>query len=241
VSILFISCETTRPKGSTEAEVLFREAKELVKDERYILATERLNTLRSQYPYSYYSTHAELLQADILFSQENYVEASSAYILFKDFHPKHKKIDYVTFRIAESFYKQLPDTFDRDLESAKEAIKYYEDLLNFYGKSEYVKNAASRIKECQGLLRKKERYIADFYFKTKVFDSARFRYLKILNEFKHTSLRNHAMIRVLESSYELKDKVSCGNYFKKFKDYVDDEYKNKLNGVHRDCQKIKKQ
>jgi outer membrane protein assembly factor BamD len=78
LSLLVISCATKRPQGQTEAEVLFKEAKELIGKSRYIQATEKLNAIRSQYPYSFYATHAELLQADILFAQENYAESAAA-------------------------------------------------------------------------------------------------------------------------------------------------------------------
>jgi outer membrane protein assembly factor BamD len=123
-SLIVISCATKRPTGSTEAEVLFKEAKDLISKSRYIQATEKLNSIRSQYPYSFYATHAELLQADILFSQENYAEAASAYILFRDFHPKYTELGYVIFRISESFYRQLPSTYDRDLSAGiEESIK----------------------------------------------------------------------------------------------------------------------
>ena len=125
ISLSLLSCATKRPEGSTEAEILFKEAKELISKSRYIQASEKLNSIRSQYPYSFYATPSELLQADILFAQENYAEAASAYILFRDFHPKYAELGYVIFRISESFYLQLPTTFDRDLTAGVEAIKYF--------------------------------------------------------------------------------------------------------------------
>jgi outer membrane protein assembly factor BamD len=211
------SCSSTRPVGKTEAEVLLKEARELVEDSRFILATERLNTLRSQYPYSYFATHAELLQADILFQQENYVEAAAAYILFKDFHPKFKDIDYVVFKVAESFYNQIPSTFDRDLSPAVEAIKYYKELLRTFKSSKYVKGSLEKITLSEDRLEKKEQYIADFYFKTEVYDAARYRYLDIIKNFrKPKRLLDHSMIRVLEASRLLDKKDECIAYYKKF-------------------------
>jgi len=95
--MLVFSCASEKPEGKTEAEVLFKEAKILMDDGRYIMATEKLNLLRSQYPYSFFATPAELMLADILYLQENYVEAAAAYILFRDFHPKSTDIEYVIF------------------------------------------------------------------------------------------------------------------------------------------------
>jgi outer membrane protein assembly factor BamD len=153
-SFLLISCATKKPEGSTEAEILFKEAKDLISKSRYIQATEKLNGIRSQFPYSYYATSAELLQADILFSQENYAEAASAYILFRDFHPKYNELGYVIFRISESFYRQLPSTFDRDLSAGVEAIKFFNELIQNYPGTEYVKDARARIDQIEEMIEK---------------------------------------------------------------------------------------
>lgn len=198
-----ISCATKRPEGATEAEVLFKEAKELVSKSRFIQATEKLNTLRSQYPYSFYATHAELLQADILFSQENYAESAAAYILFRDFHPKYSEMGYVVFRISESFYRQLPETFDRDLSAGIEAIKYFNELTQSYAGTEYAKDALTRVNRIEDMLEKKEIYIADFYFKTKDFVAAKSRYEDILKSLKNNDERTRIANRIEESEKKI--------------------------------------
>jgi outer membrane protein assembly factor BamD len=181
LSVIFaISCTTKRPDGATEAEILYKEAKDLISKSRYIQASEKLNQIRSQYPYSFYATHAELMQADVLFSQENYAEAASAYILFRDFHPKYSNLGYVIFRISESFYNQLPTTFDRDLTAGVEAIKYYNELLQNYSNTEYVKDARARIAQIEDMVLKKQIHIADFYFKTHDYEAAKSRYQDLL-------------------------------------------------------------
>jgi outer membrane protein assembly factor BamD len=203
LTLLIISCASKRPEGVTEAEVLFKEAKELVSKSRYIQATEKLNAIRSQFPYSFYSTHAELLQADILFSQENFAESAAAYILFRDFHPKYEDLGYVIFRISESFYLQLPETFDRDLSAGIEAIKYYNELLQSYSKTDYVKDAQSRITKIEDMIEKKEIYIADFYFKTKDFFAAKARYEDILKTLKNDSERSRIVARIEEADKKI--------------------------------------
>lgn len=203
LSVLVISCATKRPQGSTEAEVLYKEAQDLVKKSRYIQATEKLNLIRSQYPYSFYATHAELLQADILFSQENYAEAAAAYILFRDFHPKYNELGYVVFRISESFYRQLPETYDRDLSAGIEAIKYYNELMTTYASTDYVKDAQKRITQIEDMLEKKEIYIADFYFRTKDFFAAKNRYEDILGTLKNEQERPRIMANIEKANKEL--------------------------------------
>lgn len=203
LSVLVISCATKRPEGATEAEVLYKEAQTLMKKSRYIQATEKLNLIRSQYPYSFYATHAELLQADILFAQENYAESAAAYILFRDFHPKYSELGYVVFRISESFYRQLPETFDRDLSAGIEAIKYFNELLTTYSNTEYVKDAQARISQIEDMLEKKEIYIADFYFRTKDYFAAKNRYEDILKTLKDESARPKIMANIEEADKKL--------------------------------------
>ncbi len=233
VLISFLGCASEKPKGKTEAEVLYKEAKVLMDDESYLLATEKLNILKNKFPYSYYATPAELMQADILFLQENFVEAAAAYLLFRDFHPKNEKIPYVVYKIADSYYNQLPDTHDRDLEPAIEAIKYYQELIQNYPSSKYISEANERIGKARAMLRKKEQYVADFYFKTEVYSAARWRYRDILSRFDDKKLRSHSMQRIVLSTYFLKEYKNCINlsnqYFKllegKDKKVVN-EYKN---------------
>ncbi len=237
LALLVIACSSDKPKGRTEAEVLFKEAEELIKAERFILATEKLNTIKTQHPYSFYATPAELLQADVLYMQESYVEAAAAYLLFRDFHPRHEKIPYVVFRIAEAFYKQIPDTIDRDLEPAMEAIKYYEEVVQKYGDSSYKKESLAKINKAKKMLREKDQYIADFYFKTHQFAPARYWYLDILENHQDKKTRNHAMSRTIIASYKLKEWQPCLDYIEKFYQLVDKEALNEIKSIKKICNK----
>lgn len=236
--LLFIAaCSSDKPKGKTEAEILFNEAQELMQAERYILATEKLNLIKTQHPYSFYATPAELLQADVLYLQENYIEAAAAYLLFRDFHPRHEKIPYVVFRIAESYYKQIPDTIDRDLEPAVEALKYYDEVIQKYGDSSYRVDAEKSIAKAKKMLRDKDLYIADFYFKTKVYSAARYWYLDILENHQDPKTRNHAMVRTVLSTEKLKEWESCLDYVEKFYQLVDKQGQKEIKSAKDTCQK----
>jgi outer membrane protein assembly factor BamD len=237
--VLLSSCATERPKGKTEAEILYKEAKELVDDGHFLMASEKLNTVRSQYPYSFFATGAELLQADILFEQESFVESAAAYILFRDFHPRHPKIDYVVGRIAESYFRQLPDVHDRDLSATSDAIKYYEELLFKYPKSEYAKNAQDKIKKMKEMLAAKERYIADFYYKTKVYESARYRYKDILKGVLFDAgLKDYYIERVLMSSLLNSDKDDCLNDYLFYSSEASNTLRPQIEQIRKSCEKI---
>lgn len=235
--ILLSACSSDKPEGKTEAEILYKEAEELMKADRFILATEKLNLIKTQHPYSFYATPAELLQADILYEQENYVEAAAAYLLFRDFHPRHEKIPYVVFKIADSYYKQIPDTIDRDLEPAIEALKYYDEVIQKYGDTSYKKDAERRIEKAKKMLRQKDQYIADFYFRTKEFSAARYWYLDILENHQDQRTRSHAMLRTILATSELKEWQPCLDYIEKFYQSVDKEAHKEIKSVKDECQK----
>ncbi len=235
-SALIMSCANQKPVGKTEAEVLYKEAKQLVEDNRYLLATEKLNAIKNQYPYSFYATPAELLQAEIYFKQESFVEAAAAFMLFKDFHPKNDQIPYVVYMIAESYYQQIPDTFDRDLEAAVEAIKYYRELELRYPGAPQIKEGRKKMKQAQEMLQNKQKYIADFYFKTEVYSAARWRYLDILQSFKDEDLRIHSMKRIIQSSLLLKEYENCIEYGEKFRPYFTKEVKSEVGKMISKCE-----
>lgn len=231
------SCGTRKPTGKTAAENLYRDALDFKKSGRFLLALEKINALKSQYPYSYFATPAELLQADIFFEQENYTEAAAAYILFRDFHPKHKQIEYVLFKISDSFYNQLPSTFDRDLAPTLEVIRYSSELLRKFPNSKYVAKAKENIEKCEEMLRKKDQYIADFYYKTGVFDSASYRYQNILETYgEDQTLRQHAILRLVKSSRKQGKFSECISFSKKYETEVKEKDQKQLREIRTDCE-----
>lgn len=236
--LLVVSCGSSDKDSRGEAEKLFAEAQELAKAERFILATEKLNIIKSQHPYSFYATPAELLHAEILYKQENYIESAAAFMLFRDFHPRHEKIPYVILMIAESFYKQIPATIDRDLEPAVEAIRYYQEVLERYPESKDAAKAQKRITQANNMLKAKDLYVADFYFKTKKWGAARYWYLDIIqNHHQDTKTSFRAAFRVVKASFENKEYKECIDYGEKFQTAVDKDTRKEIKSVLDKCYK----
>ncbi len=235
---LISSCSSDKPKGKTEAEVLYKESLDLIESERYILATEKINQIKTQHPYSYYATPAELLLAEVQFKQESYIESAASFLLFRDFHPKHERIAYVIFMIAESYFMQLPPTIDRDLESGMEAIKFYKEVVEKYPQSEFVEKALKSIKKIMAMLLEKDQYIADFYFKTKVWQAAHFWYNEILQRYDdNRPARQHAILRLVETSLSQKNYQECIEEIEKYTSEVDKEVQTQLNSFNKRCEK----
>lgn len=236
--LLLAACSSDKPKGKSAAEILYKEAEELMKAERYILATEKLNQIKTQHPYSFFATPAELLLADVQYKQENYIEAAASFLLFRDFHPKHERIAYVIFMIGESYYRQLPSTIDRDLESGAEALKFYDELITKYPADPNVGKARGRINKITKMLREKDYYIADFYFKTEVWEAARWWYQDILERYKEGDpVPHHAMVRMVGASNQMKKWDDCLVLAEKFLPIVDKDSQREIRSWRRLCKK----
>ncbi len=180
---LLNACSSGDLKDSATPEGAYKIAEELEQDERFEEAIQKYREVQNKHPYSRFAVMAKLKVADINYARENYIEAQNAYQLFKDLHPKHERIDYVTFRLGMSYFNQLPTTIDRDLSQAHKAILYFDEVMNSYPSSQHAKEAGEKKSDALKKLAEKEQYIADFYFKREMYDSALRRYEKMLKDY----------------------------------------------------------
>lgn len=183
----FFSGCASEDKKSDTPEGLFAMAQEFEKDERYEEAIKRYTEVKNRFPYSAKAIEAELAVADVYYKQESFAESQINYITFRELHPKHPRIDYVIFRTAMSYYNQLPETIDRDLTLANDAINYFSELIVKFPNSEFVKEANEKKVDCYNKLAEKEAYVGEFYFKRKHFESALTRYENIIKRYAQTS------------------------------------------------------
>jgi outer membrane protein assembly factor BamD len=202
VTSLGAGCASTDVNESNSAEAAFKAAMDYEKDERYEEAITKFTEVKNKHPYSRFAVESELRIADIHYKRENFIESQTAYQLFKDFHPKHAKIDYVTHRLAMSYFNQLPSTIDRDLSPAHKAIQYFNEVVNSFPTSEYVKEATEKRDESLKMLAEKEAYIANFYFIREKYESALRRYEGLLAKYPNRGQDEEALYRAGVSAFE---------------------------------------
>ena len=177
VAGIFAGCGSDPEKPSTEAaEAQYNSAQSFQKDERYEEAIRRYQEVKNKFPYSRFAILSELAIADTYFLQESYPEAQVAYQNFKDMHPKHPKVDYVTYKLGLCYYLQLPPGADRDLSLADKALQNFDEVIRLYPGGENAKDAQEKKMATLKMLAEKEVYIADFYFKKGQYLSAMNRY-----------------------------------------------------------------
>src|SRR4051812_6021875 len=67
-----------------DPDSLYSEAERLFKDEQYLIAVEKFRDIKNRFPYSPRATDAELKIADSYFAQDTFLEAESAYEIFRE-------------------------------------------------------------------------------------------------------------------------------------------------------------
>lgn len=199
--ILTLSACSSLEKDNSTPEKAFAYAEEFDKNERYEEAIRLYNEVKNKFPYSHVATKSELAIADVYFKQESFAEAQVSYQLFRELHPKHAQIDYVIFQTGNSFYQQLPDSIDRDLSQAQDAIKSYDELIKLYPESKHVAEAKKNRAKTYQMLSEKEIYVADFYFKRGQYDSAFSRYEFVFKKYPDTPLFNKAVAKAALSAF----------------------------------------
>jgi len=218
---ILTACSSEEKKADTP-EGLFAIAQEYEKDERYEDAIRRYNDVKNKFPYSAVATKAELAVADVHFKEESYAEAQLSYVTFRELHPKHPQIDYVIFRIGLSYFNQLPETIDRDLSLAHEAINYFNEVTDKYPNSAHVAEAAEKRAQAIKKLAEKEDYIADFYFKRDHCESAVLRYENLVKKYPNQGFDSRALARLVLCSKKLNDNSKAQKYFQILKEKYSD-------------------
>ena len=202
VAQIFSACSSDE-KAADTPEAAFKIAQDYEKADRFQVAIQRYTDVKNKFPYSSLATEAELAIADVHYKAEDFVEAQVSYQNFRELHPKHPKSDYVLFRAGMSYFEQLPESIDRDLSLANDAIYNFNELIKKYPASEYLAQAQDFRRKAFTMLNEKELYIADFYFKEKIYDSALARYESSYKKYNGFGFDPHAIEGAMKSAREL--------------------------------------
>lgn len=210
---LLTACSSVERNSSTP-EGAFAIAEEFDKGERYEEAIRRYTEVKNKFPYSNFATKAELAVADVYYKQESFAEAQVAYQMFKDLHPTSPQADYVQYKLGMSYFSQLPATIDRDLSLANDTILNLSDLIKKYPNSQYVAEAKEKRTATIKMLAEKEEYIADFYFKRSIYDSALGRYESLYKNYGGLGFAKKALSRIVIAAQKIDDTPKAKKYLK---------------------------
>lgn len=169
--------------------------------------------VRLKYPFSRFSTLAELRLADAKFGQDRFLEAAEAYGQFAQLHPTHEEIDYAEFRAGLSHLKQAPGDFwlfppayEKDQREVEKAVELLENFIGTRTKSKYHDEAVKLLSEARGRLAANDWYVAEFYWKRKRWAGAAQRYEALVEKYPGSPKEPDALLKLAEASLKLDEK-----------------------------------
>ena len=158
---------------SVSAQKNYEKGLKELENKDWIAASKYFSFIKSRFPYSKYAVLAELRLADAEFGAEQYLEAIDSYRLFMKFHPTHEMVanGYISYRIGESYYKQLPGdfwlfppSFEKDQSSTEDAANELKSFLDKYPDSPYRDKAKEILVKVGHRLADHEWYVARYYW-----------------------------------------------------------------------------
>lgn len=175
---------------------LYSDAESDITNDHFQVAVDKLRTIKNKFPYSKYSVDASLRIADVQFLQDSWAEAAISYEAFVDLHPRHERVPYALFRIAKSYYNDIPNPIARDMTPGQKAVDAYSDFLRRFPNDPQAPEARKDVAEVRSKLAEKELSIGDFYQKRSASDSAAPRYRKVIELYPETDAARKARERL---------------------------------------------
>ncbi len=182
------------PKPET-AQGMMEAGEDAFQDGKYSRAIKHFSQLKQSFPFSQYTTQAELKLADAYFASKQYEAAKQAYQDFESLHPGHEKIPYVLFRIGLSNFR-LFKSIDLPQDHIQEAEQYFARVIQSHPGSQYAEQAEEYKHKCERYLAQHEIFVADFYWRTKRYKAAWKRYEGVAREYEELQdIRDYALQR----------------------------------------------
>ena len=184
---LFAGC-ASKTINESDPKEMYEDADQDIKNDRYLLALDKLRIVKNKFSYSNYGALAQLRIGDVYFLQESYPEAAAAYENFVELYPKNEKAPYALYRSGVSYFKDIPSTIARDLRTAESSIRTFSLYLQRYPHGEFSAEARDMKQKSYDKLAEKEVEVAEFYIRRKKYLAAKTRLQKVLDQYGEASV-----------------------------------------------------
>jgi len=159
----------------------------------YTKALEVCNQVRNVYRDSPLSTLAEVTIADVYFKRGDYEQARIAYEDFARLHPKHERMDYVTYRMGLTIFKRAPGAAGRDQAPTRQAVNVWTGFNTRYPDSQHGSEVQGMLDKARDRLARKELHIAAFYARRGAWGATQGRLEGLLKRYPDTLTAPKAM------------------------------------------------
>ncbi|MBI4527426.1 MAG: outer membrane protein assembly factor BamD [Deltaproteobacteria bacterium] len=190
------------------AEALHQEGMTFLANKKYVLAIERFQRIRAEFPFSPQLITAEVKLGEAYYLNKQYPEAISAFKEFQTMHPNNENIPFVVYHLGLAHFDQFTHV-DRDQKTTGIAKDYFESVVKNYATSPYSQPAGEKLAKCLGYLAEHEYNVGNFYMKEKNYPAARDRWEEILRRYPGTPLAPRSLYGIAESYRSQKNAVKA--------------------------------
>lgn len=220
VLLAALACETTSSQSGrstinygTNAREAYERALLDFRNDDCLDAEPQFRRIRREFSYSRFAALSELRVADCKFKQKEYAEAITAYRSFVRFRPSHSLIPYARFRIAESYYAQIPDrafffppSHELDPRPTNEALRNLRRFVLDFPDDERGNRAQTMIRNCLRVLAQHELYAARFYQRREAYAAVVLRLRTVLTTYEGSGAEAEALLMLGETYLEMNDR-----------------------------------
>ena len=192
LTLVCSGCSLFRAKESESAEALARKGMRQFNKGNYERALENFEKLRDWYPFSKFAILAELKIADSHYRLQEYEDAIFAYDEFAELHPRNEAIPYVLYQTGRCYFDRM-DTIDRDQAVTRKALERFKRLTEKYPDNSYTIKAEKHLNKIHKSLAGHDLYVGRFYYKTKHYKAALYRFKAVLSRYPDTGFHQKAM------------------------------------------------
>lgn len=196
---LLSGCASNDKALSKNAESEYSHAKDMIERGDFGMATRRLGTFDSKYPYSKLTIQAELMRIYSAYKGNEFVLSETMSNRFIDRHPTHKNVDYAKYMLAMSFYNQRTSA-ERDITMFKSTIDAFERLIREHPESSYIESSKNKLQSLYNTLAEHELIIGKYYFGHDRFVASANRFQELIRLYQTTPSIEEALY-YLSASY----------------------------------------
>lgn len=170
------------PPPEDTAQELAQAGFEAMEAKEYRRAADYFTKLRDRYPFSPFTSAAELALGDAYFLSGQYEAAVQTYLEFESLNPGHEAIPYVLYQIGMANFRQFR-SIDRPTDNLHLALQYFQRLRQTFPQSPHAAEAEQAIVETRTRIAEHELFVADFYWRRGQYGPAWRRYQAVSRDF----------------------------------------------------------
>lgn len=189
---------TAASDANASAETVFDEGMTFFNNKRYVLAIDRFQKIKAEFPFSPQLVPAELKLAEAYYINKQYPEAAAAFKEFQDLHPNNENIPFVLYHLGLVHFEQFTSN-DRYQKVTEIAKGYFEAVVKNHPNAPYAAPAKEKLAKCLEYLSEYEFNVATFYFNEKKYPAAIDRLEGILRRYRNTPIAVKALYYLGES------------------------------------------